>query len=400
MDTQQKDLFNVLTSHSWDNGTGRKMLFLKHRYYVFDDEHKLLDGGVIRYNKMLEKIFIRNEDLRGEVFLSLEDEKNIHLQGAVYSKLSGQINIDNVLTEYKHELKAPLSRVAKVERYLTPTHIYEILLARKEIDQTFLQTYEKSLHLLSTDQARELYIKLSPEYFKNFEGRLLKTITLFFSMTEINNKLYEELFMFLMVMQTAYENNHVKTYDLENFISSVKDRLLEAYEKSPVSISINMINETLLYFHIDSPHLPTVKDCISKLYDKDLNIQKEYAYYLSLMGTKVKEAEEEVLKRLVAFYQEKFFIFKKRLTGKGPKEEKIKKVVTELSTQLALIQTLGNCKSDNKEVHIFLLFLLSNPEGKVKISAKKALLNIKEKALHTYKSFDLQVEIKQLQDEI
>lgn len=374
------------------------MLFLQRRYYVFDDDHKLLDGGVIRYNPTLEKIFIRNEDLRGEVFLSLEGEGKIRLQGYVYSKLAGQINIDNLLTPYEHHLKAPLSRVAKFEKYLTPTHIYEILLYTREIDDKFLQTYEKSLHLFSTDQARELYIKFSPLYFTNFEARLLKTITLFFCLTEVNDKLYEELFMFLMVMQTAYENDYIKTYDLEAFISAVKKRLLQAYDHRPTSISVNMINEVLLYFHIDSPHLPTVKECVSKLYDKDSAIQKEHAYYLSLMGVKAKEYERDIFERLVAFYQEKFFSFKDRLLKKEPTQEKSKKMVTELGTQLALIEVLGNCQSDNKEVHLFLLFLLSNQETSIQNAAKRAFLPIKEKALYTYKSFDLEEEIEQLKE--
>ena len=312
-DLNEQDLFEILISHPWDSGTGRKMLFLKRRYYVFDEKHQLLDGGVIHYNRTLEKIFIRNEDLRGEVFLSLAAEDTLHLQGAVFSKMAGQINIDNLLHKYDKGLQAPLSRVAKVERYLTSSDIYKILLAQNEIDEYFLRSFKKNLHTFSNDQARELYIKLSPEYFQNFELEILKTIGLYFSTSPVNDKLYEELFMFLIAIQTAYENRFIKTYDIDFFISTVKERLLQSYINRPSSISVNLINECLLYYHLDAPQLPTAKDCIRKLYDKDLHVQQKYAYYLSLMTDKVKEVEKEIYTRLVEFYQEKFFTFKDKL---------------------------------------------------------------------------------------
>ena len=78
---------------------------------------------------------------------------------------------------------------------------------------------------------------------------------------------------------------------------------------------------------------------------------------------------------------------------------KIKKVVTELNTQLALIQALENCKSDNKDVHLLLLFLLSNHEDKVKNAAKRAFINCKEKAIGTFKSLNLEEEIIKIIDE-
>lgn len=398
-DLHEKDLFELLTSHPWDNGIGKKMLFLKRRYYVFDDEHQLIDGGVINYNKTLEKIFIRNEDLKGEVFLSLAAEDTLHLHGAVFSKLAGQIIIDNLLHKYEKDLQAPLSRVAKVEKYLTSNDIYKTLLSQDEIDDYFLRSFEKSLHAFSNQQARDLYIKLSPKYFQNFEIKVLKTISLYFSTSPVNDKLYEELFMFLLAIQAAYKNNYIKTYDINFFISCVKDRLLQSYENRPSSISINLINECLLYYKLDSPALPTPKDCIQKLYDKNLHLQEEYAYYLSLMEDKAKEVEEDIYERLVAFYREKFFTFKEKLSGSKPHEHKIKKVVTELNTQLALIQALGNCKSDNKDVHILLLFLLSNNEDRVKSYAKKAFINCKEKAIKTFKTLHLEESISKIMDE-
>jgi len=395
MNFDNTKLFDILTSGPWDNGTGRKMLFLKRRYYVFDDDHTLLDGGVIHYNKTLEKIFIRNEDLRGEVFLSLEG-KNLHLQGAVYSKLAGQINIDNILSPYEKKLQAPLSRVAKVERYLRPKDIYEILQTTEEIDEKFLKTYQKSLHSFTQEQARQLYIKISPHYFKNFEIKILKTIALYFSTTPTDDKLYEELFMFIMGLQTAYENGHIKSYDINLFISYVKECLLASYEKKPSTISINMINETLLYFNLSSIHLPSPRDCVEKLYDKDLRVQQEYAYYLSLMDIKDKEIENDVFKRLLGFYQEKFFDFQHKLKSEKIQEEKIKKVVTELGTQLALIKALGNCKSNNSDVHLFLLFLLSNNENRIQDEAKSALIKIEEKAIKTFELFQVQKEYTRL----
>ena len=395
-DKNGQELFELLTRFAWDSGIGRKMLFLKGRYYVFDNDNTLLDGGAIRYNPTLEKIFIRNEDLRGEVFLSQVNKETLHLQGTVLSKLAGKISIDNLLRKSDTELFPPLSRVAKVEKHLSTNDIYKILMKYKDVDNYFLRSFEKNLHAFSNDQAYGLYTKLAPFYFQNFEMRFLKTVSLYFSLSPINDKLYEELFMFIMVLQSTYEKGQVQDYDINFFITVVKKRLLEVFEHRPSSIPINMINETLLYFKLDSPNLPSTSKCIDKLYDKDLNTQQEYAYYLSLMGAKAKEVEEDIFRRLVEFYQEKFFTFKKKLNGEVPKEEKIKKVVTELSTQLALIQALENCKSDNKEIHLFLLFLLSNNEELVQNAAKKALINIKDKALITFKQMELTEAVKNL----
>ena len=199
------------------------MLFLTRRYYVFDEAHQLLDGGVIRYNPTLEKIFIRNEDLRGEVFLSQEEEY-LHMHGNVISKLAGKIHIDNILHPYHHPLKAPLSRVAKVENYLTPADIYEILQQSEQPDETFLKRFESSFHRFNADQARLLYIKIAPWYFENFDSQILKRITLFFTMGELTDKLYEELFMFLMAIQVPYEEGKISNYDLSYFLSAIEER--------------------------------------------------------------------------------------------------------------------------------------------------------------------------------
>ena len=398
-DQNRHDLFELLTRFPWDSGIGRKMLFLKRRYYVFDNDNTLLDGGTIRYNPTLEKIFIRNEDLRGEVFLSFVNEKTLHLQGTIFSRLAGKININNILHTSETELFPPLSRVAKVEKYLSANDIYKVLIGYKYVDDYFLRSYEKNLHAFSNDQARELCIKISPFYFQSFEVKFLKTISLYFSSSPLNDKLYEELFMFIMALQTAYENDYIQEYDKNFFVSCVKERLLKVYKNRPASIPINMINETLLYFHLDSPDLPSASECIEKLYHKDLHVQQEYAYYLNLMGITAKEVEEDIYQRLVAFYQELFYGFINKLTGEEFKEEKIQKTVTELSTQLALIQALGKCKSDNKEIHLFLLFLLSNNEERIQRAAKDALINVKDKALKTFKQMGLTEEVKSLRNE-
>lgn len=64
-DLETGNLLDILSSHPWDSRMGRKILFLKRPYYLFDNMHKLLDGGGIRYNQTLDKIFIHNKGLRG-----------------------------------------------------------------------------------------------------------------------------------------------------------------------------------------------------------------------------------------------------------------------------------------------------------------------------------------------
>ena len=162
-----------------------------------------------------------------------------------------------------------------------------------------------------------------------------------------------------------------------------------AYEHRPVSISVNLINETLLYYHIHSPHLPSAMECIDKLYDKELSIQQEYAFYLSLMGKMSSEIETKILERLVCFYQEKFFDFKTKVLNTTSSIQESKPCVTDLPTQLALIDTLDHMNSDNEEVHLFLLFLAGNPQENIKNNALKALEHIQNKALKTFKKLKL-----------
>lgn len=397
-DLETEKLLDILSSHPWDSGMGRKILFLKRRYYVFDNMHKLLDGGVIRYNQTLDKIFIRNEDLRGELFITRNEYGRIRVKGSVLSKLAGLIKIDNLLSRYDKALKAPLSRVAKVEKYLSPSDIYKILNTQEEIDPFFLKNFSKHLLFFSPLQARQLYIKLSQNYFKNYERRVLEHTSLYFSLYPLNEQLYEELFMFIMAIQSANENESIKKEDTDYFISSVKKRLTDAYKQGPSTISINLINETLLYFGLDSPYLPDPQKCIKKLYDKDLSVQKEYAYYLVLMLERVKEVEDDIYKRLTEFYQESFFEFLHKLKETEYIHLKKKRIVTGLNTLLALIEALGNCKSGNRDVHLFFIFLLSNAENRIRESARRALLSCRDKLTPTLQ--DLHYSEARLQDEV
>ena len=395
---ETQSLFDILTSHPWDSGIGRKMLFLRRRYYVFDDEHKLLDGGVIRYNPTLEKIFIRNEDLRGEVFVSQAENGNIKLKGSVSSKLAGLINIDNLLHPYDKELNAPLSSVTKIEKYLKNDDIFKVLYRQEEPDAVFLRNFKKNLLFFTPEQAKQLYIKLSQRYFQTLEPMILKSISLYFSSYPIDDQLYEELFMFLMTVQTHHKNHLIQNEEIDFFIGKVKKRLLNSYQQCPSTISINLINECLLYFHLHSPELPTPQECVQKLYDKKLHIQKEYAYYLALMPQKVTEVETEIYHRLLGFYYEQFYAFKQVLYLGTPAKTNKKKIVSERDTLLALIEALGNCKSDNEEIHLFFIFLLSSHEKKVKVLAKRGLLNCKEKVLNTLNRLNLSE--KKLKDQI
>ena len=131
IDYNEENIFFILTSNSWDSRKGQKMVFLKNRYYVYDDEHLLLDGGIVSYDQDSKTMKIRNEDLRGEICLSLKDKNILHLKGWVLSKSAGHIIIDTLLYKYDKKLRAPLSRVARVERYLRPNEIYENLLNEK-----------------------------------------------------------------------------------------------------------------------------------------------------------------------------------------------------------------------------------------------------------------------------
>ena len=78
IDYNEENLFFILTSNSWDSRKGQKMVFLKNRYYVYDDEHLLLDGGIVSYDQDSKTMKIRNEDLRGEICLSLKDKNILH----------------------------------------------------------------------------------------------------------------------------------------------------------------------------------------------------------------------------------------------------------------------------------------------------------------------------------
>lgn len=402
-DFDRTNILDTLCSHPWDSGTGKKMLFLRSRYYVFDEDHQLLDAGGIRYNETLNKIFIRNEDLRGEVFVHIRKNKKIHLKGSVTSKMAGLINIDNTLSRYNKKLQAPISRVAKVEKHLTTNDIFKILNTQVHIDKLYLKNYKNNLFSFSPEQANTLYIKLSQDYFKSYNREILEHIALYFSRFTITTKLYEELFMFIISFQIANENNYIKQADQNYFITTIYKRLLNAYRYCPRSISSTMINECLLYYKISSPHTPTPTQCVKNLYESDLSIQKEYAYYLVLMQDKVKEVEEEIFQRLMAYYQEDFFPFLEKFMPINLKEDR-PKLNTQFGILLALIEALGNCQSSSKKVHIFFIFLLLSQEGSIRAFAKRAIKKCKQEIKLTFEGLEgiersLKVElIQKLED--
>lgn len=386
-DFDKTNILDTLCSHPWDSGTGKKMLFLRSRYYVFDDNHQLLDAGGIRYNETLNKIFIRNEDLRGEVFVYIRENKKIHLRGSVTSKMAGLINIDNTLSKYNKNLQAPIPRVSKVEKHLTTNDIFKILNTQVHIDKLYLKNYKNNLFSFSPEQANTLYITLSQQYFKSYNREILEHIALYFSRFEITAKLYEELFMFIISFQIANENDYITQEDQNYFIKTIYKRLLKAYRYCPRSISTTMINECLLYYKISSPHTPTPQQCIENLYESDLSIQKEYAYYLVLMQDNVKEVEEELYQRLIAHYQEEFFPFLKKFVQISS-QNSYPKLSTKLGILLALIESLGNCKSSSKQVHIFFLFLLLTQEGSIRAFTKRAIKKCKQEISLTFEGLE------------
>ena len=367
-----ENVLDLLTSHSWEAGKGREILFLKNRYYVFDNDNHLLDGGIILYNDILDKIFIRNEDLKGELFVTMEDEK-VHLKGVLNSKLAGKINVNTLLKKSSKELKAPYLRVANVEKHLSTTDIFKMLMCSTEIDNIYIYNFEKNLHFFSTEQSLQAYIRLSQFYFQSFDIRVLQSIGFYFSSYALHAKLYEEMFMFIMTIQLAYEKGEVSKASVEFFIHRVKERLLDAYSWKSAAISTNMINEILLYFKLDSPHLPTPQECIEQLYNKNEKVQREYAHYLYLMDDKNKAFEIEILKRLVDFYHVDFFRFRKAFYRGALLHLHNPVRNGDITTLIALIKTLGNCKSSAKDVHIFFIFLVANQEEKIEVLAKEAL---------------------------
>ncbi len=367
-----ENILDLLTSHAWDAGRGRQILFLKNRYYVFDNDMQLLDGGIIRYNEILDKIFIQNEDIKGEVFVTLEDGK-VRLKGLLTSKLAGKIKVNTLLIKSLQELKAPYSRVADVEKHLTTTDIYKMLMSSTEIDNIFIYNFEKNLHFFSTKQSLQLYIRLSQFYFQSYDIRVLQSIGFYFSSYALHAKLYEEMFMFVISIQLSYEKGEVSKASLDSFVNRVKNRLLDAYAWRSTAISTNMINEILLYFKFDSPYLPTPQECVDQLYSRDVKTQREYAYYLYLMGDKVKAFEIEILKRLLDFYHADFLRFRKAFYRGALLEIKHPARTGDLTTLYALIKTLGNCKSSSKDVHLFFIFLVANQEERIEILAKEAM---------------------------
>jgi len=379
-DMTKEKLFDVLTSTPWDGGVGRKMLFLKKRYYVFDSEHLLLDGGVINYNETLDKIFIRNEDLRGEVFITLEKDDIVHLKGSVFSRLAGNINIDTTLIPYDKELHAPLSRVAKIEKYLNISDIYKILMGNINIDSMYLKNFDTNLHAFTPEQSQNVYIKLSQFYFQSFDAKVLDSISYYFSSYSVHAKLYEEMFMFIMGIEMFYERGEVTQKDLDYFISKIQVRLLDAYAWKSDVISVPMINETLFYFKLESDELPTMKECVQKLFDRDVKTQREHAYYLSLMGEGVREFEEDIFDKLLNFYRVDFYLFKEAFLRGELLHVKIESD-GDISTLLALIEVLVTCRSESKEVYIYFLFLALNEQAKVQEYSTQALLTCKEELL-------------------
>ena len=353
------ELFTLLTSSSWDDGCGKKMLFLKRRYYVFDNEHTLIDGGVIRYNETLDKIFIRNEDIRGEVFVTLKDEQ-LHLKGSVQSILAGTIIIDTHLISYDKKLEAPLSRVAKVENYFTPPDIYLMLMNEKVIDPRYLEIFKNNLHFFSLKEYLNIYIKISQIYFQTLDREILRAIAYFFSEFEANEKIYEEMFMFIMSMQLFYEKKEISEEDITFFIFCVEERLLNAYNWESETITANLINEVLFYFNIQSNKLPSIKTCVQKIFDKDIAVQREYAFYLTFMDKEIKPYEVIILKRLVAFFEMDFFLFKKDFSRGEILELETVSPVSDRGTLVALIQVLGDCRCSFVEAHLFLIFLITN----------------------------------------
>jgi len=369
-------LSDLLTSGSWDGGMGRKMLFTPERYYVFNDDHCLIDGGVIRYNETLDKIFIRNEDLRGELFIAPEDE-NIHLEGSAYSKQAGLIHIDLQLHRYDQTLTAPLSRVADVEKNLTGTDVYRILTHDCDIDKVYLHNFNTFMHRFSAVESQQIYIKLAQDYFRTIRQSVLESICFYFSSYAIHKKLYEEMFMFIIALQSAYRRTEIPKEHMTYFREHVKERLLDVYAWQSPSLPTNMINETLLYFKLDSPRLPTPQKCARELYASNARVQREHAIYLALMTEKVKAVEKEIFRRVSLFHEMDFFRFKTAFQmGELPQIENAE-IAYDRMTFHALLEALGNTQSSDTQVHMFFIFLLFHPDEQVKALASMGLLKCK-----------------------
>ncbi len=385
-DIQTEHLSDLLTSGGWDGGMGRKMLFTSERYYVFDDDHHLIDGGVIKYNETLEKIFIRNEDLKGEIFIISEDEE-LHLEGSAYSKRAGLIHIDTRLHPYHQTLDAPLSRVADVEKYLTKTDVFQILIHDCDIDKLFLRNFNTYMHRFSAVEAQQVYIRLAQDYFRTPRHSVLESICFYFSSYALHRKLYEELFMFIIALQSAYRRNDIPEDHLVFFIESVRERLLDAYAWQSPAISTNLINETLFYFKLDSPNLPTPQTCVKKLYATRSKTQREHAYYLVLMAEKAKIVENEIFRRVLIFHEMDFFLFDMAFKMGELLQIEQDESRYDRATFYALLEALGNTQSSQKMVHMFFVFLLFHPDEKVKSLASRALLGCRAHLMTTLQDF-------------
>lgn len=369
-------LSDLLTSGSWDGGMGRKMLFTPERYYVFNDDHALIDGGVIRYNETLDKIFIRNEDLRGELFIAPEDE-NIHLEGSAYSKRAGLIHIDLRLHRYDQTLTAPLSRVADVEKNLTAKDVYRILTNDCNIDKVYLHNFNTFMHRFSALESQQVYIKLAQDYFRTIRRSVLESICFYFSSYAVHKKLYEEMFMFIIALQSADRRQAIPQEHITYFREQVKERLLDVYAWQSPSLPTNMINETLLYFKLESPQLPTPQKCARKLYSSNSRVQREHAIYLALMTEKVKTVEKEVFRRVSIFHEMDFFLFKTAFQMGELLQIENADAAYDRMTFHALLEALGNTQSSDTEVHMFFIFLLFHPSEQVKTLASNGLLKCK-----------------------
>lgn len=385
-DIHTEHLSDLLTSCSWDGGIGQKMLFTPKRYYVFDDDHRLIDGGVVKYNETLEKIFIFNEDLKGEVFIRSEEE-NLRLEGSAYSKRAGLIHIDTRLHPYHQTLNAPLSRVADVEKYLTKTDVFNILMGDSEIDAIYLRNFNTYMHRFSALESQQVYIKLAQDYFRTVRRNVLESICFYFSAYALHKKLYEEMFMFVIALQSAFHRNEIPQEHLDLFVDSVKERLLDAHAWRSPAISTNLINETLFFFKLDSPNLPTPQTCVNKLYAADTKTQREHAFYLALMAEKAKAVEEEIFRRVLIFHEIDFYFFMQAFNMGELLQVEQEESTYDKPTFHALLEALGNTQSSAKEVHMFFVFLLFHPDEHVKSLASRGLLKCKAHMAPTLQGF-------------
>ncbi len=100
------DLLDRLTKHSWEVKDGKKMLFLEERYFVFDEDDNLFDGGSIIYDDAQSTITLTNDTARG-VLKVIPQGQDLLIDGELFTEFGGGVSMQAVMQKSDLTLELP-----------------------------------------------------------------------------------------------------------------------------------------------------------------------------------------------------------------------------------------------------------------------------------------------------